>query len=145
MVAVPLVAGLTGDFMLPALMATASALWDGDRDYGRFGARVLAADINGDGGDDAVFAAPLRTEDVTEELYGAEQGVRLLLVLFCCIGLLFLDYKTLGSLMFLHHRASVCLFWRPPISIGQCHCHRLRRPEPPQTCECTFFSWSARV
>ncbi|XP_071119252.1 phosphatidylinositol-glycan-specific phospholipase D-like [Haliotis cracherodii] len=50
------------------------ALYAGDRRYSRFGAKVKFADLNTDGYDDLIVTAPLRTDDVTEELYGAEAG-----------------------------------------------------------------------
>ncbi|XP_046581198.1 phosphatidylinositol-glycan-specific phospholipase D-like [Haliotis rubra] len=50
------------------------ALYAGDRRYSRFGAKVKFADLNTDGYDDLIVTAPLHTDDVTEELYGAEEG-----------------------------------------------------------------------
>ncbi|XP_067677733.1 phosphatidylinositol-glycan-specific phospholipase D-like [Haliotis asinina] len=50
------------------------ALYPGDRRYSRFGAKVKFADLNTDGYDDLIVTAPLRTDDATEELYGAEEG-----------------------------------------------------------------------
>ncbi|XP_052777361.1 phosphatidylinositol-glycan-specific phospholipase D-like isoform X2 [Mya arenaria] len=47
----------------------------GDRRYGRFGAKVRFLDVTGDGMDDLVVGAPLRSEDITEEFYGPDQGV----------------------------------------------------------------------
>ena len=137
-VAVPLGADFAGDSTLPALMATATALWDGDRDHGRFGARMLAADVDGNGVDDAVFAAPLRTEDVTEELYGAEQGVRLLLWSLCCIGKSVVDNKFWGLRLFARQGWGIFILAArnfplemplPPAAAWQV----FRAPEPPQT------------
>ncbi|XP_005096368.1 phosphatidylinositol-glycan-specific phospholipase D [Aplysia californica] len=51
------------------------AVFNGDRRYGRFGAQVKFADLNGDFVDDLIIGAPLRTKDLTEEVVGAEQGL----------------------------------------------------------------------
>ncbi|XP_022083635.1 phosphatidylinositol-glycan-specific phospholipase D-like [Acanthaster planci] len=50
------------------------ALFEGDRSLGRFGASLLMDDVTNDGIDDLVIGAPLRIDDITEELYGGEQG-----------------------------------------------------------------------
>ncbi|KAK0052127.1 phosphatidylinositol-glycan-specific phospholipase D [Biomphalaria pfeifferi] len=46
----------------------------GDRKFGRFGATIKVLDVNSDGIDDLIVGAPLRTEDITEEITGAQQG-----------------------------------------------------------------------
>ncbi|XP_038051149.1 phosphatidylinositol-glycan-specific phospholipase D-like isoform X2 [Patiria miniata] len=50
------------------------ALLEGDRSLARFGASLLMEDVTNDGVDDVVIGAPLRIDDITEELYGGEQG-----------------------------------------------------------------------
>ncbi|KAH9496841.1 Glycosylphosphatidylinositol specific phospholipase D1 [Bulinus truncatus] len=50
------------------------AVFSGDRKFGRFGATVQIIDVNGDEVDDLIIGAPLRTEDFTEEITGAQQG-----------------------------------------------------------------------
>ncbi|XP_065055782.1 phosphatidylinositol-glycan-specific phospholipase D-like isoform X2 [Rhopilema esculentum] len=48
--------------------------FSGDRDYGGFGMAVKFEDTNGDSVDDIIIGAPFRTEDLTEEIVGAESG-----------------------------------------------------------------------
>lgn len=47
-----------------------TAIFEGDRSYGRFGWSLDFTDVNHDGITDLVFSAPFRTEDITEELKG---------------------------------------------------------------------------
>ncbi|KAL5022389.1 hypothetical protein ScPMuIL_001544 [Solemya velum] len=54
---------------------TQLAVFQGDRQYGRFGEHVKFADLNMDGFEDLIITAPLRTDDFTEELMGAQQGL----------------------------------------------------------------------
>ncbi|CAL1540071.1 unnamed protein product [Lymnaea stagnalis] len=49
-------------------------IFNGDRKFARFGATVKFTDTNRDGVDDLIIGAPLRTDDITEELTGAQQG-----------------------------------------------------------------------
>lgn len=51
-----------------------TAIFEGDRSYARFGCSLDFTDVNRDGVTDLVFSAPFRTEDITEELKGAEEG-----------------------------------------------------------------------
>ncbi|KAK3591260.1 hypothetical protein CHS0354_010625 [Potamilus streckersoni] len=48
--------------------------FEGDRRYGRFGHKVMFSDLNSDGFDDLIIGSPYRTNDITEEFEGAEQG-----------------------------------------------------------------------
>ncbi|KAK7484042.1 hypothetical protein BaRGS_00024654, partial [Batillaria attramentaria] len=50
------------------------AVFSGDRRFSRFGSKMLFADLNGDGYDDLLIGAPLRTDDVTEEIHAGEEG-----------------------------------------------------------------------
>ncbi|KAL8584655.1 hypothetical protein ACOMHN_002384 [Nucella lapillus] len=50
------------------------AQFNGDRRYSRFGSQVKFFDINSDGFDDLIIGAPLRTDDITEEIYAGEEG-----------------------------------------------------------------------
>ncbi|BFZ16486.1 hypothetical protein BsWGS_19525 [Bradybaena similaris] len=49
-------------------------VFHGDRRFGRFGGHIKFSDLNRDGYDDLIIGAPLRTEDFTEELSGAQEG-----------------------------------------------------------------------
>ncbi|CAG5121091.1 unnamed protein product, partial [Candidula unifasciata] len=49
-------------------------VFSGDRKFGRFGQHMKFSDLNRDGYDDLIIGAPLRTDDFTEELSGAQQG-----------------------------------------------------------------------
>lgn len=51
-----------------------AAMFEGDRSFARFGWSLALTDVNQDGVEDLLFAAPFRTEDITEELRGAEEG-----------------------------------------------------------------------
>ncbi|XP_041456952.1 phosphatidylinositol-glycan-specific phospholipase D-like [Lytechinus variegatus] len=50
------------------------ALYEGDRQYGRFGGELMFDDITGDGIDDLIVGAPFRTQDISEELFKVEEG-----------------------------------------------------------------------
>eukprot|EP00005_Dracoamoeba_jomungandri_P013797 CAMPEP_0174266644 /NCGR_PEP_ID=MMETSP0439-20130205/30978_1 /TAXON_ID=0 /ORGANISM="Stereomyxa ramosa, Strain Chinc5" /LENGTH=861 /DNA_ID=CAMNT_0015353739 /DNA_START=25 /DNA_END=2610 /DNA_ORIENTATION=+ len=54
--------------------AQAISIFEGDRKFGRFGWEAKFMDLNSDGYEELVISAPLRTSDITEELFGAEQG-----------------------------------------------------------------------
>uniref|UniRef100_F6RP30 Phosphatidylinositol-glycan-specific phospholipase D n=1 Tax=Ornithorhynchus anatinus TaxID=9258 RepID=F6RP30_ORNAN len=54
----------------PALLSTFS----GDRRFSRFGEAVHLSDLDGDGLDEAMVAAPSRTEDFTLGLFGGDTG-----------------------------------------------------------------------
>jgi len=54
---------------------TPVSVFRGDCCFGRFGAAVKFADVNRDGVDDLIIGAPLRTKDVTGEIFGAQQGL----------------------------------------------------------------------
>lgn len=47
-----------------------AAMFEGDRSFARFGWSLALTDVNQDGVEDLLFAAPFRTEDITEELRG---------------------------------------------------------------------------
>ncbi|XP_052229611.1 phosphatidylinositol-glycan-specific phospholipase D-like isoform X2 [Dreissena polymorpha] len=47
---------------------------DGDRRFERFGTKIRFFDVSGDGLDDLIVTAPLRSQDISEEFYGADQG-----------------------------------------------------------------------
>uniref|UniRef100_A0A0B7B351 Integrin alpha-2 domain-containing protein n=2 Tax=Arion vulgaris TaxID=1028688 RepID=A0A0B7B351_9EUPU len=49
-------------------------VFNGDRRFARFGGHIKFSDVNRDGFDDLIIGAPLRTDDITEELTGADQG-----------------------------------------------------------------------
>ncbi|EDO26775.1 predicted protein, partial [Nematostella vectensis] len=53
---------------------TVAALFEGDRRFARTGWVVDWADVNMDGIQDLLFSAPFRTNDITEELVGSEEG-----------------------------------------------------------------------
>eukprot|EP00057_Strongylocentrotus_purpuratus_P034386 XP_795000.3 PREDICTED: phosphatidylinositol-glycan-specific phospholipase D [Strongylocentrotus purpuratus] len=50
------------------------AMYEGDRQYGRYGGELMFQDVTGDGIDDLVVSAPFRTEDISEELFKVEEG-----------------------------------------------------------------------
>ncbi|KAM5293790.1 phosphatidylinositol-glycan-specific phospholipase D isoform 3-T3 [Glossophaga mutica] len=60
---------LTPDFQ-PSLLSTFS----GDRRFSRFGGALHLSDLDGDGVDEVIVAAPLRIADVTSGLLGGEDG-----------------------------------------------------------------------
>ncbi|XP_053771165.1 phosphatidylinositol-glycan-specific phospholipase D isoform X4 [Desmodus rotundus] len=60
---------LTPDFQ-PSLLSTFS----GDRRFSRFGGVLHLSDLDGDGIDDVIVAAPLRIADMTSGLIGGEDG-----------------------------------------------------------------------
>ncbi|KAK2566631.1 Phosphatidylinositol-glycan-specific phospholipase D [Acropora cervicornis] len=51
-----------------------NAVFEGDRSFARFGWDVGLMDINQDGIKDLLFSSPFRTNDITEEIRGAEEG-----------------------------------------------------------------------
>ncbi|XP_077994354.1 phosphatidylinositol-glycan-specific phospholipase D-like [Glandiceps talaboti] len=48
--------------------------FSGDRSYGRYGEKILLEDVTGDQIDDVIIGAPFRIDDLSEELYGGEEG-----------------------------------------------------------------------
>eukprot|EP00794_Sanderia_malayensis_P010957 gene10957-12118_t len=61
---------------LTSLHAEEAALasFSGDRSYGRMGMSLGFSDVNQDSIDDLLIGSPYRTEDITEEVTGAESG-----------------------------------------------------------------------
>ncbi|XP_070562446.1 phosphatidylinositol-glycan-specific phospholipase D-like [Ptychodera flava] len=53
---------------------TPVASFSGDRSYARFGGKIFLQDVTGDDIDDIIVGAPFRIDDLTEELYGGEEG-----------------------------------------------------------------------
>lgn len=51
-----------------------NAVFEGDRSFARYGWSLSLTDINQDGIKDLLFSAPFRTNDLTEEIHGAEEG-----------------------------------------------------------------------
>lgn len=51
-----------------------NAVFEGDQSFGRFGWDIGLMDINQDGIKDLLFSSPFRTNDITEEIRGAEEG-----------------------------------------------------------------------
>uniref|UniRef100_A0A8D0GVE1 Phosphatidylinositol-glycan-specific phospholipase D n=1 Tax=Sphenodon punctatus TaxID=8508 RepID=A0A8D0GVE1_SPHPU len=58
------------DSSKPSLLS----IFSGDRRFSRFGGDVHLRDLDNDGLDEVVVASPLRTEDITSVLYGAQAG-----------------------------------------------------------------------